>query len=159
MVGDVGDVVPAMDQTLGVDQVAVAAREVGELVVAVAGDLVRGADRVVEVAQESERELLGPGEREILGRGVERRAENRRAEFVEPLGTVTQCLTFDRSTGCGGLGVPPQQHPPPRQLRQVDDPVVLVGKGEGRCLLSWAEHDSILPAESGVADRRRTVGP
>lgn len=144
--GDIGDVICAMDQTLRVDQVAVAAREVGKLVVAVPGDLIGRADCVVEVAQESERELLGSGEREILGGGVERRAEDGRAEFVEAFGAVTQRLTLDGSTWCGGLWVPPQQHPTPCQLGQVDDPVLLIGEREGWSVLSWAEHGSILPA-------------
>ena len=68
---DVGDVVRPMDAALGVDEVAVAAREVGELVSGVPRDLVGRADFVVEIAQQPERELLRPGEGEVLRRRVE----------------------------------------------------------------------------------------
>jgi hypothetical protein len=156
MVGDIGDVVGTMDQTVRVDQVAVAPGEFGELFAGVPRDLVRGTDRVVEIAQESERELLYPGERKVLSWGVERCAEDGRVEFVESFGAVTQRLAFDGSTRCRRFGIPPQQHPSAGEVRQVDGLVVLVGERERWCWLAWVEHGSILPVSVFVPSSGRS---
>jgi hypothetical protein len=130
VLGDVGDVVDLADDAVRPDQEAVAPREVGELVAGVAGDAVRPADRVIDVAEQSERELLIGGELEVLGRRVERGAEDDRVQLGEAMGAVTQALTFDRSTGGGCLGVPPEQHPRPFQIGEVHEVAVLIRKLE-----------------------------
>jgi len=144
MVGDVGDVVGTVDQSLRVDEIAVAARERGELVIRVPRDLVGGTDRVVEIAQQPERELLCSSKREVFSWSVERRPEDGCAEFGESFGAVTQRLAFDGSTRCCCFGIPPQQHPSASQTRQLDGLIVLVGEREGWGWLAWAEHGSIL---------------
>jgi hypothetical protein len=67
MVRHVGDVVGAVDQTFGIDQEAVAAGKSDELVTSIAGDSVRRADLMVDIAQQLEREPLSACEREVLG--------------------------------------------------------------------------------------------
>ena len=136
MSGDVGDVVAAVDQPFGIDQVAVPAREVRELVGGVAGDAVALADSMIQVAQQAEREPLRRGEGPVGGWFVEGRSEDDDPEIVESIGAVTQRLAFDRSTGGCGLGVPPQEHPPASQVGEVDDGFVLIRQPEGRGLLS-----------------------
>ena len=153
MAGHVGDVVGAVDAPVGVDEVAVATRERGVLVEWIAGHAVRDCSGVVGVAQETEREVLGARERQVLLRRVERGTEDGDTEFVESLGAVTQRLTFDRSTGGGRLRVPPQQHPASGETRQRHDLTVLVDQCEVWRRLSFSQHVSILPLERVVAPR------
>jgi hypothetical protein len=71
MARDVGHLVATMDPTIGIDEVAVAHRVLGILLARSASDFVRGPDRAIHVAQQTEREVLRFGEREVLGRRVE----------------------------------------------------------------------------------------
>lgn len=153
MACDVAHVVGPVDATVGCDQVAVAARKVGVLVVGFAGDLVGATDRVIEVAEKPEREALGLREGEVLRTGVERCTEDDDVEFVEAVGPVTQGLAFDRSTRGGSLRVPPQQHPVSGEVCAVDDPAVLVGQCERRRFGAWYEHVISLPVRTRRGDR------
>jgi hypothetical protein len=126
MAGNVGDLVAAMDSSIGIDEITVAHRVLGILLVRCPGDFVLGADRAIDVAQQAEREALGFGERQVLGRCVERGAEDDSIELFESVGAVTQALTLDRSTACGRFRVPPQQHPVTPKVLKVNVPAVLV---------------------------------
>ena len=69
--------------------------------IGIASDPVGGADRVIEIAQQAERELLRLGEGKVLGGGVERRPEDGCADLVESCGPVTQLLvSFGREGAC-----------------------------------------------------------
>ena len=69
--GDVFDLVATMDQTIGIDEVAVSHRVFGILLPRSAGNFVFGPDRTIHIAQQMEREVLRLGERKVLGRCVE----------------------------------------------------------------------------------------
>ena len=132
MLGDVAHVVDDAHEPVGADQEAETAREGRELVVVRPGDTERLADRVIGVAEQTERELLVGGEREVLRDRVERRPEDDGTERIEVVDPVTQGLALDRSTRRGSLGVPPQQHPRAAQVGEADGLTVLVGQFERR---------------------------
>ena len=71
MARDVGHLVATMDPTIGIDQVAVAHRVLGILLAGIADDFVHRPDGAVHIAQQTEREVLRFGEREVLVRCVE----------------------------------------------------------------------------------------
>ena len=119
-----------MDPTLGIDEVAVAHRILGILLPRCASDLIRRAHSTINIAQQVERELLRFGEREVLSRCVERNAEDDGMELLESVGTVTQALTLDRSTRCRCFRIPPQQHPLPPKIAEVDVPAMFVRQFE-----------------------------
>ena len=127
MLGDVGDDVDAADDAGVVDQERVPAREVGVLLVRRTNDVVRRADGSVDVAQEWILEALCLGELEVLSRRVERSSDDRAVGRFESCGAVTQRLALDRSTRCGCLWVPPQQHPPTAKVGKAHVVTVLVG--------------------------------
>lgn len=120
-------VVRLADHPVGPDQVGVTAREVGELLVRVASDLVGRADRPIDVAEQAIRELLVVGERQVLVRRVERGSEDDGIEVVEALGLVTKALSLDRSTRRGGFRIPPDQHPMAGEVAEAHHLAVLIG--------------------------------
>jgi len=67
----VGHLVATMDPTIWIDEVAVTHRILGILLAGRASDFERGPDRSIHIAQQTEREVLGFGELEVLGRCVE----------------------------------------------------------------------------------------
>jgi len=105
----------------------VPARELRVLLIRRSNDIVGSTDNTVDVAQQWVLEALGLGELEVLGRCVERRADDGAVGIGEPCGTVTQRLAFDRSTGRGCLGVPPQQHPLAAEVGKAHVVTMLVG--------------------------------
>lgn len=145
MARHVGDVVATMDATFGVDQVAVSARKVRKLVCGVARDLVVRGHPSIEIAEQRERELLRLGERTVLLDRVVGGSEDDDVEFFEAIGAVTQRLALDGSTGCCGLGVPPEQDPVPSKIVERHGVAPVVGKSERGSHRSGYEHDSSLP--------------
>lgn len=151
MTGDIGHLVATMDTTIGIDQVAVAPRVLGVLLGRIANDLVLGPDSAVHIAQQMERELLRFGEREVLGRRVERCAEDDGVELSESLGTVTQALALDRSTRRRRFRIPPQQHPLTTKTFEVDTRSVLVRQFEVRRNGVQRQHrQSLADRDAGV---------
>ncbi len=71
MGGDVGDLVATVDHPIRIDEVGNALRELRELLVRTARDLVLRADRTIDVAQQTEWEVLRLGECEVFSRRVE----------------------------------------------------------------------------------------
>ena len=71
MGGDVGDLVATVDHPIRIDEVSNALRELRELLVRTARDLVLRADRTIDVAQQTEWEVLRLGECEVFSRRVE----------------------------------------------------------------------------------------
>ena len=138
-----------MDLTSGIDEVAVAHRVLGILLVRSAHDFVGGPDCTIHVAQQMEREVLCLGEREVLGRGVERCAEDDGIELLESVGAVTQALTLDRSTRRRRLRVPPQQDPVTPEILEVDVPATLVRQFEVRRNGVQRQHHPSLPDLDG----------
>ena len=151
MAGDIRHLVATMDPTIGIDQVAVALGVLGVLLGRIANDFVHGPDGAINIAQQMERELLRFGEREVLGRRVERRAEDDGIELSESLGAVTQALALDRSTRCRRFRVPPQQHPLTTKTFQVDTRAVLVRQFEvGRNGVQRQHRQSLADLDAGV---------
>jgi hypothetical protein len=71
MGGRVSHFIATVDLSLGIDQVSDALRELGELLVRTASDLVLRADRTIDVAQQTEREVLRLGECQVVSGRVE----------------------------------------------------------------------------------------
>ena len=133
-VGGVGghvrhDIDPANDTT-AIDQERVSFREVRVLLTRISHNPVVSADAVIDVAEEGVVETLRLGELEVLGRSVERSAEDGAVGIGEFSGAVTQRLAFKGSTGCRCLGVPPQQHPTIAQVDQADVVAMLIREAE-----------------------------
>ena len=99
------------DHPIGVDQERVPVGVVGEGVIGGSKYPVGRADRGINIAEQREREVVVGLERLVLLWGVERDAENGATSLGELLSLITQALSLEGSTGGGGLGVPPQQHP------------------------------------------------
>jgi hypothetical protein len=93
----IADLVGTTDNSGRVDQVRNAKRKVGVRLVRSADDLVSGADTMVDVGEQAERELLCVGKRLVLRRGVEGRAQHHAVSGLKRFGPVTQALTLRRS--------------------------------------------------------------
>ena len=156
MAGDVGDLVATMDPTIGIDEVTVTHRVLGILLAGSTSDFVRRPDGAIHIAQQTERKVLRFGEREIVGRRVERSAEDDGIELFKSLGTVTQALTLDRSTRCRRFRVPPQQHPLPAKTLEVNVVAVLVGQFKIRRNRVQRQHCQSLADLDGVVTDRRS---
>jgi hypothetical protein len=115
-------------------------RIVGVLMVCRTNDVIRPAHRTVDIAQQRIAEVLSVGECKVFGRGVERRAEYSAVCGSEIVGAVTQRLTFESSTRCRSLRIPPQQHPPSSKVGQTHIGAVLVGKTEIRSSGTGGKH-------------------
>jgi hypothetical protein len=132
-------------------------REVGVLLIRRTNDVVGGADRSVDIAQEGILEPLRLGELEVLGGRVERSSDDRAVGRFEPCGAVTQRLALDRSTRCRCLWVPPQQHPPTAEVGKAHVVTVLVGKAEVGSSSAGSNHLARLRAFWLVAFELREV--
>lgn len=111
MPGRVGDLIGLDDRSVGVDQVTDPLRIVGELVAGFTQGLEGGPGAAVLVRKQGEGQLVLVPEGGVVGRGVEGDTEDAAVGVGECLGLITQALSFNRSTGGVGLGVPPQQCP------------------------------------------------
>jgi hypothetical protein len=149
--GSVGHLVATMDPTVGIDEVAVAHRVLGVLLVRSPGDLVRRPYRAIHIAQQMEGEALRFSEGQVLGRCVERSAEDDGIELFEALGAVTQALALLGSTRRRRFRVPPEQHPPAPKIVKMNDPAVFVRQFEVRCNRVQREHPASLAERSGAA--------
>ena len=147
---DIGDLVAPVDQAIGIDEVTVAHRELGVLVVRCASDFVLRSDRAIRVTQQTEREVLRFGKRKVLVRSVEGSAEDDGIERFESVGAVTQALTLDRSTTRRRFRVPPQQHPLTAQIAEPDICAVLIGQFEVRRNGVQRQHDPSLADPGGT---------
>ena len=119
------DLVRLGDDALGIDEVAVALREV-HLLGARCSSLVRHPDLLRDVGQQPEREVELVAESSVGFGRVERDPEDLAIEPLELLGLITQTLALNRSTGRVGHRVPPQQHPSTTQIRQPHGIAVVV---------------------------------
>ena len=119
------DLVRLGDDAFGIDEVAVAPREV-HLLGARCSSLVRHPDLLRNVGQQPEREVELVAEGTVgLGR-VERDPEDLAIEPLELWGLITQALALNRSTGRVGHRVPPQQHPSTPQIREPHGIAIVV---------------------------------
>ncbi len=152
---DVIDVVRAADHAVRVDQERVS---VGVVDVGSAGpdDAVCRADRSVDIGQQGKGKSLDITEGPVFFRGVERRAGDGAVAVGKRFGTVTQCLALQRSTGCGGLRVPPQEQPTTAVVEQRHRVPVLIGQGERWRRGSRGQHGCNVARTPGP-DRRRTA--
>ena len=157
MARNIGHLVATMDPTIGIDEVAVAHRVLGILLVGSTSDFVRGPDGTVHIAQQTEREVLRFGEREVLLRCVEGCAEDDGIELLKSMGAVTQALTLDRSTTCRRFRVPPQQHPLPAKIVKVNLVAVLVEQFKVRRNRVQRQHRQSLADLDGVLSSDRQI--
>lgn len=107
----VGYVIYLDDDPFGVDQEADSLRKIGELLRRVAENFVAATDALVGIAQKRKRKVARGLERQIVGRGVERNADDRTVGLFKLRSLITQALCLDRSTRGACFGVPPQQRP------------------------------------------------
>ena len=161
--GHVGDGVGLRDDACGVDQIREPLGEVREFMVGFSDHFVCCARRLVDIGQQRVLELLGFSERLVVLGGVERCAEDAAAGVGEVLGPVTQSLSLNRSTGGGGLRIPPKQHPVASAVCEGYRVAVLVGHGEGRgggaCLQHGELRSSFLVADDRCDRRDAKVVP
>ena len=111
MPGDIGDVVDALDDAIGVDEEGHPLRVVGIRVAIGANHVVRGGDLSVDIGQEPEAEVLRVGEDLVVLRGVVRSAEDEAVGVGEVVGPVTQGLPLESSNLGRSFRIPPQQDP------------------------------------------------
>jgi len=123
----VGDFVDLGDRPRGIDEERDALRVERIRLVRLALDVVGAADAMIGVAQQREAELFVRGEDVVVGGCVEGCSDDRCAEFLELLASITEALAFAGSTAGRRLGVPPQHGPRAAQVTKADDVLVLVG--------------------------------
>jgi len=121
LVDDVGD-------AAGVRVALVLARAVGE------------AELAVGVAEELEGELELLGEGGVFFGGVEADAEDDRVLRVVLLDEVPEPGTLDRSAGCVGLRIKPEDDFLPAQVAQADGAAVVITRLEIRSRISGLQH-------------------
>ena len=107
----VTDFIDLGDDAIRIDDERDALRVEGIRLVGAAFDSVCATNAVIRVGQQSEPELLVRRERVVIGRRIERRADDRGADFGELRTSVTEALAFASSTAGRGLWVPPQDDP------------------------------------------------
>ena len=144
MCAGVGDFVDPGDDAVGVDQERDALRIVRVGFVGATFDAVSVANKAIDVGQQPEAELFVRRERVVVGRCVERCADDRGVEFVELWASVTEALAFARSTAGRRFGIPPQYDPRAAQVLEAHDALVLIQQREVRGGVTRCEHDEIL---------------
>ena len=105
------------DVSLFVDQIGDALRVAGGGVRACA---VRETERPLGIAEQREREVELLRERRVRRFVIEARAEDRDVLVRELLGSVTEPVALDRSTGGVGLRIKPQQDLAAAKIGQPD---------------------------------------
>jgi hypothetical protein len=110
---DIAHLVDLGDAAAGVDEEGDAFGEVGILLVRASLRTVGSADRTIDVGEEREAELLGIGERLVVGWGIEADADDLGAGGGELWASVTEALSLPGSAAGGSLGKPPQHDPGP----------------------------------------------
>lgn len=107
----VGDFIDAGDDAVGIDQERDAFRIERICFVGAPLDTIFAPDPAIDVGQEPKTELLICRERLVVGRCIERRSDDRGAEFGELWASITEALALASSTGGRGFGVPPEHDP------------------------------------------------
>jgi hypothetical protein len=144
MSGDVTDPIRLADHSVGVDQVRAALGPVRVGLVGMPLRLVRLADLPVDVGQDPEREAVLRGERQVLLRGVEGRADELRADPLEVRGSVTEPPPLKRSPRRVGLHEPPENHPVPTEIGQLEGLPMLIRQREVGSVRPFGEHERSL---------------
>ena len=151
MCAGVGDLVDPSDHAVGIDQERDALRIVRVGFVGVTFDAVRATNKAIDIGQQPEAELFVRRERVVVGRCVERCADDRGVEFVELWASVTEALSFARSTGGRRFGIPPQHDPRAAQVLEAHDALVLIQQREVGGGVTRCQHDGILTLRVGDA--------
>ncbi len=142
---NIGDVVDATHDFPWVDEEGDATRHCGPLVVGGAHHPVRGADHLVDVGQEREREQVLVSEPFVRCGIVEGRSEHNCPQIGERWASITQALAFNRSTQRVRFRKPPQHDPRVRKVGERNHLAMLIRKSERRCGHPVFQHPPILP--------------
>jgi hypothetical protein len=110
---DIAYLVDLGDVAIWVDEESDALGEVGILLVRASLRAVGFADRPIHIREQRETELLGVGERLVVGWGVEADPDDLGAGGNELWASITEALSLPSSAAGGGLGKPPQHDPGP----------------------------------------------
>ena len=116
--GHITHAVSALNNSGRIDEVRETLRIVRVLMIGGSHDFVGMTDAMVHVGQQRKGEPLRLPKGMVVSRGVERRSKHEAMGIGEIVGPVTQSLALNRSTGCGGFGIPPQQDPVSNLVRQ-----------------------------------------
>jgi hypothetical protein len=111
MGADFGDLVDLGHGPVGSNQERHPLGVVRVLLVGRSFDAVGPANGSIDIAEQREAEPMLLGEDEVLGRGVETRAEDLGARRLELWASVTEALPFTRSAASGSFREPPQHDP------------------------------------------------
>jgi hypothetical protein len=141
MTFDVGHLVGAPDDAVGVDEKGESLRHHRPLLVRPLGGTERLTNRFVPIGQEAVGEALGLGEGLVLLGRVERDAEDLGVQGFELWGSVTEPPAFDRSAGRRGFRVPPEHDPSAAEVARADAIASMVGKVEVRRDVTVGEHE------------------
>ena len=79
-------------------------------------------------------------ERLIVFRAVHTAAENDGVSSLEILDSITEPIAFDRSPGCIGFRIPPDQNVFTRMVREGHDRPILVRDAKGGRLITNIDH-------------------
>ena len=153
MLGGFDLAVGALDLAVGADEIRHARRRRSARVI---GGAVGDADLLVGVAQEREVEVVLLGELLVRLERVEADAVDLNVVLAELLGSITEPLSFDRSTRGIGHRVEPQQNALAAQVRQLHRLAVVRAAGEVGRLIAFLEHEQHLRCQSKHARRERT---
>ena len=127
MPAGVGDVVDLGDRAVGIDQERDALGVRGIVLVGTALDAVLMADDAIDIGKQPIVELVvGREDLVVFGR-VERDADDRGTEFGELRASITEALSFTRSTAGRRFGIPPEHDPRAALVGEADDVAVFVG--------------------------------
>jgi hypothetical protein len=123
---NVGHIVCTLNNPARVNEVGNAQRIVRVLMIGRTENLVERSDGPVPIGEQGERKMLRFTKRFVLFERVERSSKNDTVSVKKINGSVTQRLALNRSAGCRGLRVPPEQHPMTSLIFERDESPVLV---------------------------------
>jgi hypothetical protein len=147
MAGWVLDVISFADNAARIDQVRIPLRKVCVGVVRRTNYFVSATNFFAHIGKQRIPKTLGFLERFVVCWGIKRGAENDAVGGFERLGTVTQALALNRSTGCRSFGIPPQKNPLAGLIGQAHSGSILIRQRKSRCRCTCLQHRCVLSRE------------
>jgi len=128
--------------SVGVNQKARPARPSSEVVVGCPRNSVRLANGPFCIRQKQEWKVLFISEGLLLFNSVKGSAQDSNAGGFKVWGSVTEPLSFNRSTRSRGFWVPPQQNPLPCVITERNFLGILIKQSKGWCRNSSLKHSN-----------------